>query len=82
MQDKKKYSDKELKEISRNLKEFQKEGIQILDNVDFTRLFHISRNTSLNWRKAGKIKYSRMGRGTYYKVSDVEEMMEEFRVKS
>ena len=49
----------------------QKLKQNLLDNFDMMELFHLSRNTLYNLRKAKKLAYIRIGRRIYYFLEDV-----------
>ena len=53
---------------------FQKE---IIDNDEFQQLFNVSQGTAENWRKQGIIGYFQIKSKIYYKVKDVERLIEE-----
>ena len=48
-----------------------------LDNQEFLLLFKISKRTAQTWRDEGKISFSQVGNKIYYKLSDVEKLMQE-----
>ena len=52
----------------------------LLDNVDLMKLLHISSRTSRLWREKAWIRYSRVGRKIYFRLEDVEQMIERGRV--
>ena len=53
---------------------FQKE---IIDNDEFQQLFNVSQGTAENWRKQGLIAYFQINSKIYFKVKDVERLIEE-----
>ena len=48
-----------------------------LDNQEFLLLLKISQRTAQTWRDEGKISFSQVGNKIYYKLSDVEKLMQE-----
>lgn len=53
-----------------------------LDNQEFLLLMKISKRTAQNWRDEGKISFSQVGNKIYYKLSDVEELMQKHYIKA
>jgi len=53
-----------------------------LDNQEFLFLLKISKRTAQTWRDEGKISFSQVGNKIYYKLSDVEKLMQEHYNKS
>jgi hypothetical protein len=50
---------------------------QIIDNADFIRLMNISNSTAKNWRKKGIIAYSQIENKIYYRVDDIQNLLDE-----
>ena len=50
---------------------------QIIDNADFIQLMNISNSTAKNWRKKGIIPYSQIESKFYYKLSDIQKIIDE-----
>ena len=48
-----------------------------LDNQEFLLLMKISKRTAQTWRDEGKISFSQVGSKIYYKLSDVEKLLQE-----
>ena len=48
---------------------------EFVDNVDFIKLMNISKRTAQAWRDEGKIAFSQVGGKIYYKMSDVQVML-------
>jgi len=48
---------------------------EFVDNADFIQLMKISKRTSQAWRDEGKIAFSQVGGKIYYKMSDVQELL-------
>lgn len=63
-----------LQTLSNKINKIQKEKFetQIIDNADFIQLMNISNSTSRNWRNKGLIAYSQIENKIYYKVSDIQ----------
>ncbi len=53
----------------------------IIDNQEFIMLMNISKRTALRWRTLGKVAYIVIGKKVYYKVEDVERMINESYVR-
>ena len=53
-----------------------------LDNQEFLLLMKISKRTAQTWRDEGKISFSQAGSKIYYKLSDVEKLLQEHYNKS
>mgnify|MGYP000616238649 FL=1 len=47
-----------------------------LDNQEFIQLMHISKRTAQTWRDEGKISFSQIGNKIYYKMKDVEVLLD------
>ena len=48
---------------------------EFVDNADFIKLMNISKRTAQAWRDEGKISFSQVGGKIYYKMSDVQELL-------
>lgn len=48
---------------------------EIIDNYEFQRLFNISSGTAANWRDEGIISYHQIKSKIYYKIKDVNKML-------
>ena len=48
-----------------------------LDNQELLQLMKISKRTAQTWRDEGKISFSQVGSKIYYKLSDVEKLLQE-----
>lgn len=46
-----------------------------VDNQEFLKLLKISKRTAQLWRDEGRISFSQIGNKIYYKVSDVERLL-------
>ncbi len=53
----------------------------IIDNQEFIMLMNISKRTALRWRTLGKVAYIVIGKKVYYKLEDVERMINESYVR-
>lgn len=53
-----------------------------VDNQEFLILMKISKRTAQTWRDEGKISFSQVGNKVYYKLSDVEKLLDEYYNKS
>ncbi len=53
-----------------------------LDNQEFLLFMKISKRTAQTWRDEGKISFSQVGSKIYYKLSDVEKLLQEHYNKS
>lgn len=53
-----------------------------IDNQEFLLMMKISKRTAQTWRDEGKISFSQVGNKIYYKVTDVEELLEKHYKKS
>ncbi len=66
-----------LDELNNQLKEKQKKPEDIfLDNQEFLQLMHISKRTAQTWRDTGVISYSQIGSKIYYRMSDVQQLLD------
>lgn len=50
---------------------------KFIDNQEFVMLMKISKRTAQSWRDEGKISYSQVGSKIYYKLADVQKLLEE-----
>ena len=62
--------------------ENKKPSEQYLDNQEFLLLMKIPKRTAQNWRDEGKISFSQVGNKIYYRLSDVEEVLQKNYVKA
>lgn len=69
---------KRLDEISFELKNKQRtEPDQIwYDNQEFLQLMNISKRTAQTWRDEGIISFSQVGSKIYYRMSDVQKLLD------
>ncbi|MGG5487092.1 helix-turn-helix domain-containing protein [Gaetbulibacter sp. PBL-D1] len=65
-----------LDELKTSLESNQKPSHEVfLDNQEFIQLMHISKRTAQTWRDEGKISFSQIGSKIYYKMKDVEVLL-------
>ncbi|WP_271407291.1 helix-turn-helix domain-containing protein [Tenacibaculum soleae] len=66
-----------LDELKISLESNQKQSHEVfLDNQEFIQLMHISKRTAQTWRDEGKISFSQIGSKIYYKMKDVEVLLD------
>ncbi len=46
-----------------------------VDNADFIKLMNISKRTAQSWRDEGKISFSQVAGKIYYKMSDIQDLL-------
>lgn len=64
-------------EIKSALSESQKNPKDVfLDNQEFLQLMHISKRTAQTWRDEGIISFSQVGSKIYYRMSDVQKLLD------
>ena len=67
---------KRLDDISKKLSSKEKvTKEQWLDNQEFMQFLKVSRRTAQNYRDSNMIAFSIIGNKIYYKISDVEELL-------
>lgn len=49
---------------------------KFLDNQEFIQLMNISKRTAQTWRDEGKIAFSQVGSKIYYRMSDVQVLLD------
>ncbi|MBX7141428.1 MAG: helix-turn-helix domain-containing protein [Chitinophagales bacterium] len=65
------------------LKEKQKQPKEVfLDNAEFLQVMHISKRTAQQWRDSGIISFSQIGNKIFYRMTDIQELLEKHRQKS
>lgn len=68
---------KQLEEIKASLSEKQKNTKHIfVDNQEFIQIMNISKRTAQSWRDDGIITFSQIGHKIYYRMSDIEVLLE------
>ncbi|HAP95450.1 helix-turn-helix domain-containing protein [Epilithonimonas hominis] len=50
-----------------------------LNNKQFLEMLDVSLRTAQTWRDEGKISFSQVGNKIYYKLSDVEKFIQDYR---
>ncbi|PRP66290.1 helix-turn-helix domain-containing protein [Nonlabens agnitus] len=67
-----------LEKLTSELSTIKKTALQalLIDNADFLKLMNISSSTAQNWRNKGIIAYSQIENKIYYKVSDIEQLLD------
>lgn len=72
-----------IEEIKTKLDKQNKNPEEIfIDNQEFLLMMKISKRTAQTWRDEGKISFSQVGNKIYYKLADVEELLQKHYVKS
>lgn len=67
----------QISEIKNSLSEKQKNPSEIfVDNVEFIELMKISKRTAQHWRDTGVISFSQIGSKIYYRMSDIENLLD------
>jgi hypothetical protein len=68
---------KRMDEIKSALMQKQKDPDDIfLDNQEFMQLMNISKRTAQTWRDEGTISFSQVGSKIYYRMSDVQKLLD------
>ena len=68
---------KQMDEIKAVLIEKQKDPKDVfLDNQEFLKLMTISKRTAQTWRDEGVISFSQVGSKIYYRMSDVQMLLD------
>ncbi|CAM1346923.1 helix-turn-helix domain-containing protein [Tenacibaculum insulae] len=63
--------------LNKRLEEKQKSpNDTFLDNQEFIQLMNISKRTCQFWRDEGKIAFSQIGSKIYYRMSDVQKLLD------
>ncbi len=66
-----------LETLSKKLEGNQKKlEATFLDNQEFIQLMHISKRLAQTWRDSGVISYSQIGSKIYYRMSDVQILLD------
>lgn len=55
---------------------------QFLDNQEFMQLMNISKRTAQSWRDEGKISFSQIGGKIYYRLNDVQNLLDSHHIKA
>lgn len=68
---------KKIDEVKTSLDEKQKNPKDVfVDNQEFLQLMNISKRTAQSWRDEGVVSFSQIGSKIYYRMSDVEKLLE------
>ncbi|WP_044398503.1 helix-turn-helix domain-containing protein [Lacinutrix sp. Hel_I_90] len=68
---------KKIDEVKISLDEKQKNPKDVfVDNQEFLQLMNISKRTAQTWRDEGVVSFSQIGSKIYYRMSDVEKLLE------
>ena len=79
-------TEKMLEEIQEHLKELTailkgKQGLDkddlFCDNQEFMKIMNISKRTAQSWRDAGFIGYSQLNNKIYYRIKDIQDLLNE-----
>ena len=63
--------------LNKKLEEKQKSPDDtFLDNQEFLQLMNISKRTAQSWRDEGKVSFSQIGSKIYYRMSDVQKLLD------
>jgi len=66
-----------LDDLNKQLEEKQKTPQDtFLDNQEFLQLMNISKRTAQSWRDEGKVSFSQIGSKIYYRMSDVQKLLD------
>ena len=72
-----------LDEIKNKIENKNKKPHEVfIDNQEFLIMMKISKRTTQTWRDEGKISFSQVGNKIYYKLSDVEALLNQHLVKA
>ncbi|HLP13826.1 MAG TPA: helix-turn-helix domain-containing protein [Flavobacteriales bacterium] len=65
-----------MEEIKTQLKSgLKKPAESFIDNQEFISFMKISKRTAQTWRDEGKVSFCQVGNKIYYRLSDVEELL-------
>ena len=71
---------KKIDEVKISLDEKQKNPKDVfVDNQEFLQLMNISKRTAQTWRDEGVVSFSQIGSKIYYRMSDVEKLLEKIQ---
>ena len=66
-----------LDDLNKQLEEKQKKPQDtFLDNQEFLQLMNISKRTAQTWRDEGVVSFSQIGSKIYYRMSDVQKLLD------
>jgi hypothetical protein len=68
-----------LEEISDKMpsKNSAADSLGIIDNADVLQLLKITNRTAIKWRQENKLPYFRIGGKIYYRIAEIEKMINE-----
>ncbi len=66
-----------LEELNSKFETLQNPFEQFYDNDTFIELMQISKRTAQNWRDEGMIGYSKVHNKIYYRMSDIQKLLNE-----
>mgnify|MGYP003458320614 CR=1 FL=1 len=66
----------QLNNIEQRLKKIQYNNDVFLDNQEFLQVMNISKRTAQSWRDEGIISFSQVGSKIYYRMSDVQKLLD------
>lgn len=70
---------KDLKAIKEYLKNITSPSEHFINNEKFIELMGVSSRTAQIWRDAGEIGFSQKGKKIYYRMSDIDQFLLEYR---
>ena len=69
--------------LNKKLEEKQKSPDDtFLDNQEFLQLMNISKRTAQTWRDEGIVSFSQIGSKIYYRMSDVQKLLDKNQKKA
>lgn len=72
-----------LDEIKNKIENQNKKPNEVfIDNQEFLIMMKISKRTAQTWRDEGKVSFSQVGNKIYYKLSDVEALLNQHLVRA
>jgi len=72
-----------IEEIKAQVQNHDKQSSEVfLDNQEFLLMMKISKRTAQTWRDEGKISFSQVGHKIYYKLSDIEGLLQKHYVQA
>jgi uncharacterized protein (DUF885 family) len=71
-----------LQDVEEKLKKLQHIKDVFLDNQEFIQTMKISKRTAQTWRDEGVISFSQVGNKIYYRVSDINELLNKNRSRA
>lgn len=72
-----------IEEIKNKIENQNKKPNEVfIDNQEFMLMMKISKRTAQTWRDEGKVSFSQVGNKIYYKLADVEALLNQHMVKA